>query len=194
MAELTPEERKKIYEEEKARIETSQSVAAEKNKVAKRRSSVVASSSYSIAISLLLLIAFNFFYQYIALYRPEISGGSLTWIKDAFLTSEFKTWLPMLTIGLILTIAGHIFIIILKNYIWQELILMITNVIGIAVIVALFYIYPFDFSTIQDKTWAEALPIIINIILGVVLLGMIIAVLVRGIKLIVAVTTKVYSD
>jgi hypothetical protein len=194
MPDLNPEERKKIYEEEKARLEASQISFKERNKGGKRKGSLVASSSYSIAISLILLIAFNFFNQYLALYRPDVSGATLVWAREQVLTSGFNTWLPMLTIGLILSIAGHVFIIILKNYVWQELILIILDLIGIAVILALFYIYPFDFSAIQDKSWAGALPIIINIVLGMVVLGLIISMLVRGIKLIISVTTKVYNE
>ena len=194
MTDLTPEERKKVYEEEKTRIETSQSQEKERNKVPKRRREIISSSSYSIAICLILLIGFIFFNKYIAFYRPDFSSDTLVWVKEQILTSAFNTWLIILIVGLVLVIAGHICIIILKNYVWQELILIITNLVGIGVIVALFYMYPFDFSTIQDKSWTGVVPIIINIILGLIILVMAISVLVKGIRLIISVTTKVYNE
>jgi hypothetical protein len=189
MAELTPEEKYKVYLEEKARIET-KSARYGYSKDPKRRANLVASSSYAIAISLILLIGFNFFNQYIALYRPEISADSFTWVKDQILTPGFYIWLPILNSGLVITIAGHIFLIFIKNYLWEELTTIILNLIGIAVILALFSIYPFDFSIIADKTWAQVIPLIMNVVIGVVLIIMAITVLVRGIKIIFAVATK----
>jgi hypothetical protein len=194
MVELSPEERRKIYEEEKASIESFQLLEEKRLTARKRKASVIASSSYSIAISLILLIAFNFFNRYIALYRPDISGDTLVWIKEPILTSGFNTWLLLLTITLILNIMGYIFIIILKKYVWQESIILILNLIGIAIIVALFYIYPFDFSLIKDNSWAEVLPVLINILLGIIGIGMIIGFLVRSIKFIIIVTTKTYNE
>jgi hypothetical protein len=189
MAELTPEEKHNIYLEEKARIE-SQNSRSGYSKDPRRRANLVASSSYAIAISLILLIGFNFFNQFIALYRPYINGDTLIWIKDPILTSGFYTWLPILNAGLVLTLAGHIVIICIKQYLWEELTMIILNMIGITVILALLHFYPFDFSVINDKSWVQTLPLIIDIVLGLVLIIMAITVLVRSIKLIFVVVTK----
>jgi hypothetical protein len=192
MKDLTPEERRQIYEEEKARIEGPS--GNKKKSSAISRSSVITSSSFSIAICLILIVGLNFFSQYIALYVPYVSGDSSYWTREPFLTPDYSSWLPIATIGLVLIVIGQVLILILKKYLWQELILMISNLIGIAVILSLLNIYPFDYSSIRDPSWAQALPLLINIFLGIIVFGLIVAVLVRGIKLIITVTTKIYNE
>jgi hypothetical protein len=192
MKDLTPEERHQIYEEEKARIEGPS--GNKKKSSGMSRSSLITSSSFSIAISLILIVGLNFFNQYIALYVPYVSGDSSYWTREPFLTPEYSSWLPIATIGLVLIVIGQVLILILKKYLWQELILMVSNLIGIAVILSLLNIYPFDYSSIHDPSWAQALPLLINIFLGIIVFGLIVAVLVRGIKLIITVTTKIYNE
>ena len=83
--------------------------------------------------------------------------------------------------------------IIFDKYILRETTLIILNLFGIAVVLALLSIFPFDFSVIPNADLADVSPIIATIALGGIVVGLGIATLVSFIKLIVNVSMRTAS-
>lgn len=157
----------------RARIKAEESVRS-------ARPGRITSSSFAIAWSLIFLIFFNFFNKYIAYYHYE----SPQWLRYPLLTEDFNSWLPIVTTILIISIIGHSILIAFDRYIFRETTLIILNLFGIAAIVTLISIFPFDFSVIPDDIVSEILPIITLIVLIGISVGLGIATLVSFIKLI----------
>jgi len=153
----------------------------------------ITSSSFAIAWSFALLIFFNFFNQYIAYYQLEKIDDITKWVRYPILTGDFNLWLPFLTTALVLSIIGHIILIIFDKYLLRETTLIVLNLFGIAVVSALLSIFPFDFSLIPNTTVANSLPAIATIVLICIAVGLGIASLVRFIRLIVNVATRTAS-
>ena len=149
------------------------------------KSGRIASSSVAIAWSIALIIFFSFFHKYVAYYHPETVSGVVTWARLPLLTSDYYAWLPILLSILVVSIASHIILIIYDNYLLREAIFMILNILGIVVVSTLLSIFPFDFSVIPNSDVANALPIIITIVLIAIAVGLGISTLVMFIKLII---------
>lgn len=149
------------------------------------RAARVTSSSFAIAWSVILLIFFSFFNDYIAFYESETVGGITTWTRLPFLTQEYYAWLPILITTLLLSIAGHIVIIIHDRYWLREIILIILNVLGIVAVATLVSIFPFDFYVIPNNTVADIVSVSVRIALIAIAVGLGIGSLVMFIKLII---------
>jgi len=149
------------------------------------RSGRIVASAFAIAWSIALLIFFNFFNHYVAYYYSETVDGITTWIRYPFFTEDINLWLPILTTTLIITIVGHIILIILDRYILRELIHIVINAFSLWTVVTLLTVFPFDFSVIPSTTAAEATYLGVRILLIFISVGIGIAILVRMIKLIV---------
>ncbi len=148
------------------------------------RSGRITSSSFAIAWSIVFLILFHFFDKYIAYYNYE----SPNWVRYQVLTDDFNAWLPIVTTILILSIVGHSIIIAFDRYVLRETTLIILNLFGIAAVVTLISIFPFDFTVIPDSIIADILPIITMIVLIGIAIGLGIGTLVTFIKFIVNVS------
>ena len=142
-------------------------------------------SAFAIAWSIVLLIFFNFFHQYIAYYHSETVDNVNTWSRYPFFTQDINLWLPILTTTLALTIAGHIISIIFDRYTLREIIMIILNALGLATVLTLLSVFPFDFSVIPNTTAADATHIGVTIALICISIGIGIGILVSLIKLIV---------
>jgi uncharacterized membrane protein len=146
-------------------------------------------AGYSAAIfwSLVLIIFFSFFYQYIAWYHfgPD---GSIT--RLPLLTNVYFIWLPILVIALILSIAGNIVLIIHDRYWLHQIIKIVLNVIGVVVVVNLVSIFPFNFNVIPNNTAVYVVPIVVTIVLILIAVGLGVGALVRFIRLIVNIAKK----
>lgn len=142
-------------------------------------------SSFAIAWSIALLVFFSFFHKYIAYYHSETVNGATTWTRTPLLTDDYFTWLPILITTLVLSVAGHIFLVIHDRYWLRQTILIILNVIGIAIITTLISIFPFNFDVVPSSTWADVIPIIVTIVLVCVAVGLGIGTLVMLIKFVV---------
>jgi hypothetical protein len=138
-------------------------------------------SSFAIAWSLVLLVFLNYFSNYVAYYQLE--GNR--WIRYPILTEDFNAWLPLLTIALTISIVGHIILIIYDRYLLREATLIILNLFGIAIVVTLLSIYPFDFSAIPNDIAFTVVSILITVVLIGTTIGLIIGTMVSFIKLIV---------
>ena len=151
----------------------------------KSRSGRITASVFAIAWSIVFLIFFNFFNQYVAYYHSETVGGITTWIRYPFFTEDVNLWLPILTTTLIITIIGHIILIILDRYLLREMIHIVINVFSLWTVLNLLSVFPFDFSALPSTSAADATYLGVRIFLIFVSVVIGIALLVRVIKLIV---------
>ncbi len=156
------------------------------NRWEKGRPGRITASSIAIAWSFALIIFFNFFNQYIAYYNNETVGHISVWVREPILTGAFSSWLPILTITLVLSILGHAMLIAIDKYILREATLLVLDLFGIVAIASLLSIFPFDFSTLPNAALAFGMEIGIRITLCLITFGIGIGVIVRLIKLIVS--------
>jgi uncharacterized membrane protein len=147
------------------------------------RAGRIASSAVAIAWSLALLIFFNFFNQYVAYYNNERIGNVSVWVRESILTGEVTSWLPILTVALFLSIVGHVILIAIDKYLLREATLIVLDLFGIAVVISLLSIFPFDFNAIPNAGVADVMQLGIRITLGLIAFGIGIGVIVRLIKL-----------
>jgi len=151
----------------------------------KGRTGRITASAFAIAWSIVLLIFFNFFNQYVAYYHSETVDGITTWIRYPLFTEDINLWLPILTATLIITIIGHIILIILDRYVLREMIHIVINAFSLWTVLTLLSVFPFDFSVIPSTTAAEATYLGVKIFLIFISVAVGIAILVRVIKFIV---------
>jgi uncharacterized membrane protein len=151
----------------------------------KSRSGRIVASAFAIAWSIVLLIFFNFFNQYVAYYHSETVGGVTIWTRYPFFTEDINLWLPILTTTLIISIIGHIILIILDRYILRETIHIVINAFALWTVLTLLSVFPFDFTVIPNPAAADATYLGVRIFLIFISVGIGIAILVRVIKLII---------
>ncbi|HXZ30068.1 MAG TPA: DUF4870 domain-containing protein [Dehalococcoidia bacterium] len=149
------------------------------------RSGRIVASAFAIAWSIVLLIFFNFFNQYVAYYHSRTVGGVTIWTRYPFFTKDINLWLPILTATLIISIIGHIILIILDRYTLREIIRIVIDAFALWTVTTLLSVFPFDFSVIPDPAAADATYLGVRIFLIFISVGIGIGVLVRVIKLIV---------
>jgi hypothetical protein len=116
----------------------------------------ITGSAFAIAWSIALLIFFNFFNQYIAFYEHTAANQ---WIVHTLVTSDFSRWLPIVNTALSVTIIGHILVIIYDKYWARSLLHIIGDILGLATVVTLLAIYPFDFSSVPGTDSVHAIDI-----------------------------------
>jgi uncharacterized membrane protein len=146
---------------------------------------------FAIAWCVILLVAFNFFNQYIAYYTYNAAASTWTW--KSFFTSDINKWLPILNAALAVAIIGHLVMIFLNNRILRRAIHVINSGFGLAAVLTLLAVYPFDFSTnvIPNSSAAAATDAGVRIGLIVIAVGCGIGLLVRIIKLLVSIARSV---
>ena len=150
------------------------------------RAGRIAASSAAIVWSLIALVFFSFFSNYIAFYEKHQSGGSTYWTRTPMLTDAYYEWLPVQVTTLLLTIAGHVILLKYDRYWLRETIHIILNILSIVVVVSLLVIFPFNFSAAPAATnLATTLSILTTIVLIALAVILSIATIVMFIKLIV---------
>lgn len=196
---LSDEERKKIYEEERDRIEQKKAEPrdnADKNstgKIAREgvqgRTGRIATSSFAIAWGIILLIFFYFFRHYLAYWQIENINGVPTWVRYEILTADFNRWMVILTLTLGLYIAFNIALIVYDRYILRQSANIVLNLFGVATIASLLYIFPFNFNAIPNFD-NMVFSVLIKIVLAAILTIFILVTLVNIIKFIIRLATK----
>jgi uncharacterized membrane protein len=158
-----------------------------------RRGGRITASAFAIAWSIVLLIFFNFFNEYVAHYHSESVGNIVTWTRQPLFTSEISLWLPILNATLIISIIGHIVLIIYDRYILREVIRIVIDILALATVVTLLTVFPFDFSVIPSTAVANGVHVGVMVVLICISVGLGIGILVRSIKLIVNLAKGVTS-
>ena len=149
------------------------------------RSGRMVGSAFAIAWSVVLLIFFNFFNQYVAYYQSETVDGVTTWTRYPFFTEDVNLWLPILTTALIVGIIGHIILIARDRYILREVTHIVINALALWTTATLLSVFPFDFSVIPNPTAVDATYLGVRVFLILLSVGIGIAILVGVIRLIV---------
>ena len=155
------------------------------DRFASSRGERITASAFAIAWSIAFLVFFSFYSDYVAYYQPETVGNTTTWTRLPLLTGEYYDWLPVLVTTLVLSILGHVILIVSDRYWLRQVVVMILNLFGIGVVVTLLYVFPFDFTVIPNPTVATILPIVVTIVLIAIAIGLGIGTLVMFIKSIV---------
>lgn len=151
----------------------------------KKRSGRITVSAFFIAWSIILLVFFNFFHKYFAYYNGETIDGVVTWTRQPFFTSDINLWLPVLTTALVISIACHVVLIVFDRYILRQILRIIMDVFGLAAVVSLLTIFPFDFSVLPNSGAAAGTELGVTVVLICISAGFGIGIIVRGIKLLV---------
>ncbi len=152
------------------------------------RSGRISSSGGAIAWSVILLVFFNLFSQYLAFYQGVTTDGVTKWNIYPLLTQDFRLVLPILNVTLILSIAGHTAAIIFDRYLLREITLIVLNLLGLATVLTFLRIFPFDFSVIPHAAIAAVSPTVAIVVLAVITAVLGIAALVRFIRVIINVS------
>jgi uncharacterized membrane protein len=145
----------------------------------------IVASAFAIAWSVVLLVLFNFFNRYIAYYNGDTVNGVTIWARYPLFTNDINLWLPILTLTLVLTIIFHIILLIFDKYILRQSAAIVLNVFGLATVLSLLSIFPFDFSVIPDATAADITRVSATMVLIFIAVGIGVSILVELIKLIV---------
>jgi len=113
--------------------------------------------------TLVSIIFFTFFHKYIAWYTTTPDGSVA---RLPMLTDEYFIWLPIAITASILAIVAFTVMIFYDNYRFRMTAHTIGFIIGIAVVVSLVSIFPFDFSVIPNATVATVVPIAVGVLLS----------------------------
>lgn len=152
----------------------------------------ITGSAFAIAWSVALLIFFVFFHRYIAYYEPVEIGNITQWQVHTLVTSSFYLWLPLLTATLVLSIIGHAFLIAFDKYILRQSVEIVLAIFGIAAVVNLLVIFPFNFNVIPNADMAFWAAFGLSATLIIIAVGMAIGALVRLIQTVVNVADSKY--
>jgi hypothetical protein len=118
-------------------------------------------SDMSVAlVTVAQLIFFTFFHKYIAWYTTG-PDGAVT--RLSMLTDDYFTWLPFPITASIVVIVATAVMIIYDRYWFRQTAWIVFCIMGIAVVVSLLYIFPFDFSVIPNATAVDVVPAVVRV-------------------------------
>ena len=151
------------------------------------RTGEIGSHISMIFVTVANLIFITFFHKYIAWYTIE-PDGSVT--RLSMLTDDYFIWLPIPITASILVIVANTVMIIYDRYWFRQTAWIIFCIIGIAVVVSLVSIFPFDFSVIPNATAVDVVPIVVTVFLILMAVVYGVTALVLSVKLIRSYTVK----
>jgi uncharacterized membrane protein len=151
-------------------------------------------SAFAIAWSVVLLIFFNFYHQYVAYYNGATVNGITVWTRYPLFTHEIDQWLPILSLTLGLTIIMHGILLVFDKYVLRELVKIMLDIFGLATVLTLLTIFPFDFSVIPDATAADMTGVALTITLIAISVGISIGILMRLIKLLMRLVSRIAHE
>ncbi|MFC1873392.1 DUF4870 domain-containing protein [Chloroflexota bacterium] len=158
-----------------------------------KREGRITAPAFAIAWSVALLIFFNFFNEFVAYYQSETVGSITIWTRYPLFTNDVNLWLPVLTTTLVITIAGHIVLIIFDRYILREVMHIVIDAFRLGTVVTLVSIFPFDFNAIPNTIIVSSVNTGVYVILICISVALGIGILVRSIKLIVHIIRGITS-
>ncbi|MCJ7606077.1 MAG: hypothetical protein MUO19_08635 [Dehalococcoidales bacterium] len=147
----------------------------------------IAGSAFAIAWSIILLVFFNFFHDYVAYYTADTVGNAIIWTRYPFLTSDISLWLPVLTTTLVAAIAGHLIIIVFYRPLLRRIVTFLLDCFGLATVLTLLAVFPFDFSVIPGETAASITTVSVTVALIGISVGIGISLVVRLVTTLVAI-------
>ena len=139
----------------------------------------------AIAWLIVLALFFNFFSQYAAYYTNVTVNGVVTWTRHPFFTGDISRWLPILNVTLVIGIIGHFFLMFVSNGYVRRSIRIVMTALGLATVVTLLAVHPYNFNVIPDSTAAAATQLSVTIVLILIAVGFGISLIVRVIQLLI---------
>jgi len=115
-----------------------------------------------ILVTVANLIIITSFHEYIAWYTRE-PDGSVTRIP--VLTDGYFIWLSIPVFASILAIVAYTVMIIYDRYWFRTIAQIVLHIVGIAVVVSLLSLFPFDFSVIPNATAVDVVPTLVTVFL-----------------------------
>jgi len=147
----------------------------------------ITGSAFAIAWSIILIIFFNFFWQYIAYYSGTSGNGIVDWTREPFFTNDIKLWLPILNAALAVSIISHLVMILVEKNLLRQALYVIMDGFGLATVITLLVISPFDFSMLPNDAAITGTTLGVTVALTIIAIGFGISLLVRFIKLLVGI-------
>ena len=147
--------------------------------------------SFAIFWNIVFIIFFSMFYEYVAWYSIG-DDGSL--IISPILTPDFLLWMPVLITSLSICIVANIILIVYDRYWFREAVQILLELIGMAVVIYLVIIFPFDFSVIPNAVAAGILPMVTKVVLIFVSVAFGVSALVRFIKMVLNIENREYTN
>jgi len=184
----TDSDKKMVYESRHIYSETAKSKADiefEEKRVKRAFGHV-----WNVIWSLMLIIFFNFFSKYIAYYQYEKIDGSLNWNVYPIITSDFSKLVPLITAGLSVILIGNIILLIFDRYVLLKIIEIVSAIFSVAVLANIMLVFPFDFNIIPYDKLSQILPIILNIILGLIIFILAIMIITNFVKIVVKIAKR----
>jgi len=154
------------------------------------RSGRITGYAFSIFWSFLILVLFNFYSHYIAIYNREMIDGVSRWTSYPLLTPDFCQWLPIVTAALIAVIIGNIILMVHDGYFFRQTVHISMDLFSLAATISLLVIFPFDFSVMPGNDLTNLLNPIVTAVLALASAGMGIGIIVRFVKLMAAIIRR----
>jgi uncharacterized membrane protein len=153
----------------------------------KKRAVRISGSAFAIAWSIVLLVFFNFFNEYVAYYNADTVNGEVVWTRTPFFTDDISLWLPVLNAALAVSILGHIIMIIFDRNLLRQILQFVIDALGLVAVFSLLSIFPFDFTMIPGSGVAAGVEAGVTALLALIALGFGIGLIVRLVKILVSV-------
>jgi len=145
---------------------------------------------WNVIWSLVFIIFFNFFSKYIAYYQYEKINGSLHWNVYPIITSDFSKLVPLITAGLSVILIGNIILLIFDRYVLLKIVEILCAIFSIAVLANIMLVFPFDFNIIPYDKLSQILPVILNIILGLIIFILVIMTIANFVKIVIKIAKR----
>ena len=120
----------------------------------------IASDLSIIFVTIVQLVFFTRFHEYIAWYTTE-PDGSVT--RLSMLTDDYFTWLPFPITASIVAIVAYTARIFHFEHRFRAAAEITVIVTGMVVALSLVFMFPFDFSVIPNATAVEVVPIVVRV-------------------------------
>ena len=128
----------------------------------RNRSGEIGEDVMIILVTVAQLIFLTRFHEHIA-WRITASDGTVA--RLSMLTEDYFTWLPFPIAASILVVVASLVMMVWDNRWFRQAAWVGFCLIGIAVVVSLLVIFPFDFSVIPDPTVASVVPRVVTVFL-----------------------------
>ena len=151
-----------------------------------RRDGRITASAFAIAWDIILLVFFNYFNQYVAYYSGDTINGVIKWTRMPFFTGDLGRWLLILNTTLVISIIAHIVMILIDSDLLRQALYVIMNAFGLATVISLLVVFPFNFDVIPNSAAATATSLGVTIVLIIIAVGIGIGLLVRFIRLLIS--------
>jgi len=141
----------------------------------------VLGSVWAIVYCLAVFIFFNFFHEYIA-YYSKVNGA---WERETLVTSAWHSWLPVVDVAIVLSIAGYVILILSTQRLVRETVRITHDILAIIVLGALLSIFPFDFRPLPVSEMLMVF--LVRMGLGITMVIVAVSAIVRLIRLVITI-------